>query len=380
VTASARLGDVAEFVNGAAFKPSDWSTSGLPIIRIQNLTDPSKPFNRTTRAVADKLRVRPGDLLVSWSATLGVFEWSASEDGLLNQHIFRVLRDESRVHKRYLRWLLVRALDDMQRHMHGATMQHVNRGEFLSTPIYLPALHEQRQIADILDRADALRATRRESLALLDDLTQAVFLDMFGDPATNPKRWQSVVLGELVLSASDGPHVSPKYADAGVPFVSARHVRPGEISWEDLKFITQEDAAVQWRKCRPEFGDVLYTKGGTTGLAAEVTTRQAFAIWVHVALLKLRADRAAPTWLTSMLNTAYCYAQSQHLTHGIANHDLGLKRMLTIRMFAPPLHIQEEFAARARSIRAIRGVAREQAVHLEQAFASLQDRAFRGEL
>jgi type I restriction enzyme S subunit len=87
---------------------------------------------------------------------------------VLNQHIFRVLPDSSRIEKRYLRYGLELALLDMQRHLHGATMQHVNRGEFLATKVYLPPLPEQRRIAEILDKADALRAKRRAALAQLD--------------------------------------------------------------------------------------------------------------------------------------------------------------------------------------------------------------------
>lgn len=131
------LGDIADFINGAAFKPEDWGDDGLPIIRIQNLTDSSKPFNYTRREVSEKLVVNPGDLLVSWSATLGVFRWKGPQ-GLLNQHIFRVVPDDSLVDSNYLRHALGLALDDMERHLHGATMKHVNRGEFLGTRIPLP--------------------------------------------------------------------------------------------------------------------------------------------------------------------------------------------------------------------------------------------------
>ena len=81
------IGEASDFVNGCAFKPADWTGEGKPIIRIQNLTDPDKPFNRTEREVAAKYHISAGDLLVSWSATLGVFQWSG-EDALLNQHIF----------------------------------------------------------------------------------------------------------------------------------------------------------------------------------------------------------------------------------------------------------------------------------------------------
>ena len=87
----ATLGDVAAYHNGAAFKQSDWRTHGRPIIRIQNLNDPRKAYNYTTIDVKDSIVVRPGDLLVSWSASLGVYEWHGNEDAVLNQHIFRVV-------------------------------------------------------------------------------------------------------------------------------------------------------------------------------------------------------------------------------------------------------------------------------------------------
>ncbi|HEX5389495.1 MAG TPA: restriction endonuclease subunit S [Burkholderiaceae bacterium] len=152
-----QLGDIADFINGAAFKPEDWGEEGFRIIRIQNLNDPGKPYNRTTRQVSERLYAQPGDLLVSWSASLGVFEWSGPDVGLVNQHIFRVLPNEQKIDKRYLRFALDVALLDMQKHLHGATMMHVNRGEFLETKVYLPALPEQRRIAAILDKADAQR-------------------------------------------------------------------------------------------------------------------------------------------------------------------------------------------------------------------------------
>jgi type I restriction enzyme S subunit len=377
---SAPLGELAEFINGAAFKPTDWEDDGARIIRIQNLTDPSKPFNRTNRSVADKLRVQPGDLLVSWSATLGVFEWAGPDEGLLNQHIFRVVPDCGRVHKAYLRHMLHGALDDMERHLHGATMKHVNRGEFLSTRIPLPPLDEQRRIASILDQAERLRAKRRQALAHLDDLTQSMFLDMFGDPASNPNGYRRVVLGDVVHSASDGPHVSPKYADSGIPFISTRHVKPGRIEWRDLKYLSEDDAAVQWRKCRPSVGDILYTKGGTTGVAAAVTDNRPFAVWVHVAVLKPIAPVVDSRWLESMLNSQFCYVQSQRLTHGIANHDLGLKRMVKIGMYLPPLEDQTEFAHRVSRVSELLEVNTVQLEDMDHLFSSLQSRAFAGEL
>ncbi len=101
---SATLGDVADFLNGAAFKPEDWHDVGRPIIRIQNLTDHTKPINRTTRQLDSRYLVSPGDLLVSWSATLDAFIWDR-EESWLNQHIFKVIPYEG-IDKTYLFYLL----------------------------------------------------------------------------------------------------------------------------------------------------------------------------------------------------------------------------------------------------------------------------------
>ena len=163
----------------------------------------------------------------------------------------------------------------------GANYPAVSDAKIKASKIPLPPLAEQKRIAGILDAADALRAKRREALAQLDTLLQSTFLDMFGDPVTNPMGWEQCVVGDVVHAAKDGPHVSPTYAESGVPFLSTRHIKPGEVVWEDLKYIDQDEANRQWKKCKPEFGDILYTKGGTTGIAARVTTSEPFAVWVH---------------------------------------------------------------------------------------------------
>jgi len=374
------LGSLAKFINGAAFKPQDWGEEGLRIIRIQNLTDTSKSFNRTKRVVPESVQVHPGDLLVSWSASLGVFEWTDPEMAVLNQHIFRVVPDTTRVDKRYLRHGLEGALLDMQRHLHGATMQHVNRGEFLATKIFLPPKPEQRRIAEVLDRADALRAKRRVALDRLDSLSSSIFFDLFGDPATNPKGWPKIQLGDVIFSASDGPHISPEYVENGIPFLSTRHVRPEGISWQDLKFISLEEAQIHWKKCKPERGDILYTKGGTTGIAKVVDFDTPLAIWVHIALLKTDKSKVEPRWLESMLNSSFCYQQSQRLTRGIANRDLGLTRMVTIKMYLPPIALQREFSRRVAAVEKLKAAQRTSVSQMDALFASLQYRAFQGQL
>ena len=280
----------------------------------------------------------------------------------------------------FLRYVLANGYSRFQSRGVGSTFINISADELASFPVPSLPLDEQRRIAEILDKADALRAKRRAALAQLHTLTQSIFFDMFGDPATNPRGWLPATLGAAILSCSDGPHVSPSYVEEGVPFLSTRHVRAGAITWNDLKFISKADAELHWKKCRPQRNDILYTKGGTTGLAAAVDTDCAFAIWVHIALLRPNPEKVDTRWLESMLNSEFCYRQSQKLTHGIANRDLGLTRMVRIRIYLPPLSMQKQFSVRAATVEAHKSTQSLASRQLDSLFLALQHRAFGAQL
>ena len=178
-----KLGDLGEFINGFAFKPSDWSEDGTPIIRIQNLTNPQALFNRTTKRVKDVLYVEPGDLLVSWSATLGVFRWQGKERAVLNQHIFKVV-SKPIIENEFLEFSLKFALQQVEKYLHGATMRHVNRQEFLDLKIPLPPLGEQKRIAEILGGVSKAIQKTKVQLLLVDSLGENKYLSLSKDADT----------------------------------------------------------------------------------------------------------------------------------------------------------------------------------------------------
>ena len=174
-------------------------------------------------------------------------------------------------------------------------------------------------------------------------------------------------LGQLTSSVRDGPHFSPKYADEGVPFISGGNIRPEGIDFSSTKFITPELHAELSKRCKPEPGDLLYTKGGTTGIARVNTETREFNVWVHVAVLKLM-ESVHPFYLQHALNSPHCYRQSQKYTHGVGNQDLGLTRMVWITVPLPPyaeqLRIVEETERR---LSLIRGVEAEVDANLKRA-------------
>lgn len=148
----ATIGDTGDFINGFAFKPLHRSKTGLPIIRIQNLTDDEKPCHLTSLEVPDEYRISHGELLVSWSATLDVFIWQGGE-ALVNQHIFRVRPNEELIDKRLLFFWLKIAIQQLleTEHLHGSTMKHINRGPFMACQIPLPPKNEQIRIVEKLE-------------------------------------------------------------------------------------------------------------------------------------------------------------------------------------------------------------------------------------
>ena len=373
------LGDIADFVNGVAFKPDDWEKSGKRILRIQNLTDSTKPFNRTNRAVAKKYEVSPGDLLVSWSATLGVFVWEGPDTALVNQHIFRVVPDHGRIDPYYLRHMLSDALVQMEQHLHGATMKHVNRGEFLATTIPLPPLAEQKRIAGILDAADALRAKRREALAQLDTLLQSTFLDMFGDPVTNPMGWDTSALGEVgeVITGNTPSRKHPEYYGEDIEWIKSDNINdPSFVLTEAEERLSVAGKAVARTSPR---GSILVTciagSPSCIGNAAIADREVAFNQQINAFV---PGERTALWFAFGMFWVGKRLVQSASTS--------SMKGMVSKSAFSaisipiPPTSLQSRFDAIGESVEHQKARQRAHLAELDTLFASLQSRAFRGDL
>jgi type I restriction enzyme S subunit len=176
----ATVNDTGLYVNGLAFKPSDWGTEGIPIIRIQNLTDETKPFNYAKGKYPSAVMVRTGDILVSWSATLDAFIWNGGA-AVLNQHIFRVIPAADFVTPQYLYLVLRYAIREMadSEHAHGLVMTHINRGPFLSTVVMVPPVPEQHRVVEKFDELMALCDSYSSALALRDAARSELLAALF---------------------------------------------------------------------------------------------------------------------------------------------------------------------------------------------------------
>lgn len=186
-----RLGEIATYVNGYAFKPKDRGNVGLPIVRIQDLTGNARDVGFYNGEYPKKIEINNGDILISWSASLGVYVWNKGK-ALLNQHIFRVVFDKGEIDKSFFVYAVRQKLKEMGTKTHGATMKHIVKKDFDAIEIPYPQINRQIEIARNMDKISSVIEKKERQLKLLDDLIQARFVELFGDLKSNNKRWPIV--------------------------------------------------------------------------------------------------------------------------------------------------------------------------------------------
>lgn len=366
---SVALREVAEFINGVAFKPEDWHDSGLPIIRIQNLTDPTKPINVTTREVHDKYRVRRGDILVSWSATLGVFTWDRTDEALVNQHIFRVLPKESVVERDYLKHILQGALASMEQHLHGATMKHVNRGEFLATEIPLPPLDEQRRIAAILGETDWLYGVTVRRLDYLEKLSQSVFAKLVG-------RGEEVALGDIIEVRSS--LVDPTTAEnQALPHVGPDSIKSGGSRIEGWRTVAED--GVTSGKYEFKTGDVLYSKI-RPNLNKVAVARFDGLCSADMYAIKAIDSRATTEFIEFSLRSPQFLSYAEGLSNRANIPKLNRKQLEAFPVAVPSLDDQHQFTEMLSAIRRCVDQVELSTARVLELRESLHARAFSGQL
>jgi type I restriction enzyme S subunit len=280
-------------------------------------------------------------------------------------------------------------LHDATNHFTGAVGQQRVPDDFLkSLEIPLPPLSEQRRIAGVLREqmaaVEKARAAAQAQLKVVKTLPASLLRQVFpqtGQPL--PDGWRWVKLGEVCQDISDGTHFTPTYVFEGVPFLSVKDVREERLSFIDCRYITKEQHHNFCRRCKPEKGDVLYTKVGTTGIAKAIDIDVEFSIFVSVALLKLQST-IVPNYLEKVLNAPVCRTQAENLTQGMANRNLVLKDLKLIMLPLPPLDEQQRIAAvlckQMAAVEKAREAAEEELQTINALPAALLRRAFNGEI
>ena len=366
---SAKLGDIATYINGYAFKPKDRGTEGLPIIRIQDLTGNSYDLGFYNGEYPEKVEINNGDILISWSASLGVYEWNRGK-ALLNQHIFKVVFDKLDVNKKYFVFAVKYNLKEMEKRTHGATMKHITKKDFDNVLVPFPPLNKQQKIAATLDTLQSIITHRRTQLEKLDLLVKARFVEMFGE--VKDRR----TIAEICSIITDGTHQPPKFTDSGIPFLFVSNIVTNEITYNAEKFISEETYNELYKRTPIEIGDIVLSTVGSYGHPAIVKSNRKFLFQRHIAYLKPISSIINSIYLHGAILSNDVQRQIDERVKGIAQKTLNLSEIRKIVVPIPPLALQQQFADFVQQVDKSRVAIRNDLEQAQMLFDSLMQEYF----
>lgn len=384
---AATLGDLGEYHNGRAFKKDEWAETGRPIIRIQNLTDPSKPYNYFQGDAEPRHEVEAGDLLVSWAATLDVFQWNGPP-AVLNQHIFKVI---SFIDPQFHFYVLKHAVDALYAQSHGVGMVHVTRGRFDATPVLLPPMDEQQRIVIELSRqlarvgagetnlGGARRALRtyRESVLTAAVSGQLVANDFDDPPAEEliasilsrrqarwaaaglgrhkepepptaldidlPHGWASATVDQLAVGVQYGSSAKTSADLDGVPVVRMGNIVDGRLDLDDLKFLPNDHD--EFPALLLADGDLLFNRTnspelvGKTAIARTLPEECSFASYI----IRVRfAAEMLPEFVSYFINSPFGRRWVRdNVSQQVGQANVNGTKLRALTVPVPPTSVQE---------------------------------------
>jgi len=338
-----QLGNIATYVNGYAFKPSDWGTEGLPIIRIQNLSGSGDSFNYYSGEYPPAIEINKGDIMISWSATLGVFVWDGPK-ALLNQHIFKVYFDKIGVNPTYFRVAVGPALERSASKVHGSTMTHLTKKTFDSIMVPLPSIDQQNEFATFVEQVDKSKSLMKQCFQKYDQLVKSRFIEMI---KTN--NYPLKTIGESCITTRVGPfgsalHKTEMVPDGPVFVLGTDNAVDNEFKVYEERYITS-DKYSELERYTVEPGDIIITMMGTIGRSAVIPNNFKTAIISsHLSCLSVDSSVVLPEYLQKCM--VLDNDVSKHLDSnkkGSIMNGLNLKIIKAIPFSCPPLEVQKKF-------------------------------------
>ena len=405
--AAAELGNVADFIRGITFKPEDVvpvGTQGVAACmrtkNVQEELDLSDVWGIPEVFVRrEDQYLIPGDMLVSSANSWNLvgkccwvpnLPWRSTFGGFIS-----VLRpNPAKVDPRYLfHWFASERTQTSVRSLGQKTtnISNLNLDRCRKLKLPLPPLREQRRIAEILDKTGALRAKRRAALAQLDSLTRAIFLDMFGDPRQDATRWPKARIESLIYDMRGGASLAPEdFVDEGFPILHKGAIKArGKISIDAKKktFATREYAQANFRsQVNREFMAVtlrdLVPSGPSIGLVADLRKGRfdEYLLAQGAYGFRLNLNKVLPEYVVQLSNMPNFRNVLRQNAVGSTQIHIRSPVYLGISIPLPPLELQRDFAHRVESIEHIELVQNASNAEFDALFASLQHRAFHGEL
>jgi len=346
------LKEVATFLNGYAFKPSDWSKEGLPIIRIQNLTGTNRDFNYYNGNYNKKYLIENGDILISWSASLGIFLWE-NMTGILNQHIFKVIFDKNiEIDKIYFLHCMKFLIKKIEKNIHGSTMKHITRPEFekIKFPIY--EIDIQRKISKKLIFITKIIENNKKLLNKMEELSKSLFTRMFGDIKTNDKNWKIVKLEKYINIIGGYAFKNIDFKSSGIPLIRIGNINSGQFKSTNLVFI-EENKKFEKFKVFPN--DILISLTGTVGKDdygnACILGDSYSEYYLNQRNAKIElTDKMNKNFFLEIMKIKEVKKKLTGISRGIRQANISNKDIYNLSLPLPPIELQNKFAERIEKI------------------------------
>ena len=282
----AKLGEVCTIVSGSTPKTSVTSywDGNIKWITPAELNEDTFYIMDSIRHITEEGKEKTGlsylptgTVILSSRAPIGKTAIAGCE--MCCNQGFKNLICSDAIYNEYLYFFLKSKTDYLNSLGRGATFKEISKSIVESIEIPLPEVNQQKEIAEKFKKLEQLISLRKQQLAKLDELVKARFVEMFGDPVTNPKGYEKYKLENLARKISDGVHSKPDYTETGRPFLSVVNINKGVINFKNCKYVSEDAYQKMIKSTHPERGDVLYTKvGATYGIPAYVDTDIAFCL------------------------------------------------------------------------------------------------------
>lgn len=288
----------------------------------------------------------PDDILMSVRAPIGALN-IANEECCIGRGLAAITVDSTVCTRQYLWYALESKKEELISKGTGSTFKAICKNVLFETEIPFVPLDKQREIERILDKITRLIAERKKQLSLFDELTASRFLELFGEPVSNPLSWEKRTLKEVCVKLNDGTHFSPESYETGqYKYVTAKNIKLSGFDFSNITYVPEEVHRPIYERCNPEQGDVLYIKdGATTGVAMVNTLEEEFTLLSSVALLKQDRTIMNGYFLTALLNNEDMYTDIRNNMGGAAITRLTIAKLNAIKVIVPPIELQTQFAA-----------------------------------
>jgi len=382
-----KLADIANVVTGATPKKrSEYYDGDVPFVTPGDLGETSgiTSTSRTlTQEGADSVRSIPaGSVMVCCiGATIGKVG-IAEKTVVTNQQINSLVVDERKAFPKYVYYYCATLKEKLKAASSSTTMPIVNKSNFSQFEIPLPPLEEQKRIAAILDKADAIRQKRKQAIDLADEFLRSVFLDMFGDPVTNPKGWEVKEIDQVCTEIVDCVNRTAPTVDYETPYKMIRttNIRNHKIDLSSVRYVEKEVYEKWVRRLKPEVGDVIFTREAPAGEAGIINFKDSVFLGQRTMHFRPESEKITSTFLLYELMAPGVQQQIARLSAGSTVTHLSVPECKKFKIRTPSLENQQRFTDIVDKVERSKNsllASLEQSIEL---FHSLSQKAFSGQL